>query len=419
MEYCKKELGSYNLHLIKTNSFKSTTIRVFFRLPMTKENITKHNLLNRLLVLSCKKYKSKVALSRACQECYGASINATLRRIGTYLCATYTLKVLNDKFTEEGNLKKSLQLFHDILFDPNIENEAFCEEDFNPVYQEYKTNLESLEEDKAKYAMIRLLEEMDPTKSFAIRGVGYLEELEKITKEDMYQYYQKMINHGLLDIFVLGDVQEEISEEIKEIFPIETFKPKRQDIYGPRLEKRTRRKVKRETTKGSQTSLALSLTVDTDQDINNNYPLILYNIMLGGGTDSLLFKEVREKHSLAYYIYSSLNRFDHMILIGAGIEKEKEEKCFQIIKKQWKRLKEGDFDEELLEHAKEYYLSALEEVEESAYQIIESYYLMELTKADDIETRKKKMKEVTKEQIMEVGKYISFHTTYFLEGEEE
>ena len=420
MEYCKKELGSYNIHFIQSTSFKTTTIRVFFRLPMTKENITKHNLLNRLLVLSCNKYRTKVELSKACQDCYGASINASLRRIGTYLCSVYTLKVLDDKYSEKGNLQKSLTLFHDVLFDPKVEKEAFYEEDFLPLYQEYKTNLESLEEEKSRYALIRLLENVGPKGTFAIRSVGYLEELEKVTKENLYQYYKEMIDHSIVDIFLLGNIEEEEGLTlIKEAFPITTFKAKRQNLFAPRIVPRLRRKVVREKTSGSQTCCAIALTIDDPEEKKTDYALTLYNIMLGAGMDSLLFTEVREKHSLAYYISSTVNRFDHLILISAGIDKEKEEQCVQIIKKQLKRLKEGKFEDKLLEHAKEYYLSAIDEIEESTFQIIDTYYMKELTEGDDLETRKKKIKKITKEEIMKVGEKISFHTTYFLEGEEE
>ena len=136
-------------------------------------------------------------------------------------------------------------------------------------------------------------------------------------------------------------------------------------------------------------------------------------------------REAHTSHLRSLYISNvtsddrSLNLFDHLILSSAGIQKEKEEQCVQIIKKQLKRLKEGKFEDKLLEHAKEYYLSAIDEIEESTFQIIDTYYMKELTEGDDLETRKKKIKKITKEEIMKVGEKISFHTTYFLEGEEE
>ena len=45
MEYVKKDLGSYKLHLVKTNQFKTITVRVAFRSPVVKEEITLRNVL--------------------------------------------------------------------------------------------------------------------------------------------------------------------------------------------------------------------------------------------------------------------------------------------------------------------------------------------------------------------------------------
>ena len=36
---------------------------------------------------------------------------------------------------------------------------------------------------------------------------GYLEDLETITEENLYRYYQKMIDNDLVDIFIVGDFQ--------------------------------------------------------------------------------------------------------------------------------------------------------------------------------------------------------------------
>ena len=46
MDYIKKELPSYNLHMIKTGKFKSTYIEVGFGSPIKKENITISNFLS-------------------------------------------------------------------------------------------------------------------------------------------------------------------------------------------------------------------------------------------------------------------------------------------------------------------------------------------------------------------------------------
>ena len=45
-----------------------------------------------------------------------------------------------------------------------------------------------------------------------------------------------------------------------------------------------------------------------------NYPLTLYNIILGGGEDSKLFRTVREKYSLCYYINSVPLKLDNVLI---------------------------------------------------------------------------------------------------------
>ena len=57
--------------------------------------------------------------------------------------------------------------------------------------------------------------------------------------------------------------------------------------------------------------------------------------------------------------------------------------------------------------------------EESANEIIETYHMMELIDADDLKTRREKIEQVTKEEVLNVARKISLHTAYFLEGEDE
>ena len=59
MKYTKKDLGSFNLHLINTDKFKTVTTKVIFHTPIKKEDITKRNILSDILLQSSKNYPSK------------------------------------------------------------------------------------------------------------------------------------------------------------------------------------------------------------------------------------------------------------------------------------------------------------------------------------------------------------------------
>ena len=418
IEYKRKEQGSYNLHIIKTDLFKTITVKVFFREEALKENITKRNFLSRIMMLSTNDYQSKVELTKALQNLYAAQVSATNRRLGNYLDTSFSLRVLHDKYTEEGNFKKSLELLNSVILNPKVDNNSFNEKEFSIVYEEYKADLNTLVEDKMTYALIRGMESTSSDVT-SYRSIGYLEDLEKITEQNLYDYYKEMIKHNFLDIFVLGNVDEvEITNLFREVFNFDTFKKKQINARVIETKKISTKKVI-EKIKAEQDNLVMTLSTLGLTDYERNYPLSLFNTILGGGSESLLFKEVREKNSLAYTISSTPNKLDNLIIIRGGITSNKSEEAIKLIKKILKELANGHISDELLDKAKEYYTSAIDDIIESSFQMIESYYMMELLGVDDLETKRKKMLKVTKEEVVVVAKKTKLNTIYILKGENE
>ena len=64
MQYDKLFMGSYNLHLINTNKFKTITVEVNFRNKLN-DDITIRNLLKMVLLDSNNKYKKELELVKA------------------------------------------------------------------------------------------------------------------------------------------------------------------------------------------------------------------------------------------------------------------------------------------------------------------------------------------------------------------
>ena len=409
-------MGAYNLHIIKTNLYKTVTVKIFFREKALKENITKRNFLSRIMMLGSNDYKTKVDLTKAEQDLYAVNISGTNRRIGNYLDTDISLKVLHDKYTEKGNFEKSLD---SLIFNPKVTNKAFDETDFNTVYEEYKADLNSLVENKMAYALIKGLEATNDKSVISYRSIGYLDDLEKITRENLYSYYEQVIRHNFVDIFVLGDVDEEyITNVIREKFKINTFKKAPIKTLVDET-KTSRTKIVKEKTSSEQDNLIITLSLNNLTDYERNYPLSLYNAILGGGSESLLFTEIREKNSLAYYVSSTPNKLDNLIIIRGGISKDKSMDAVNIVKKILKDLEGGKIDDDRIAKAKEYYTSAIDDIIESPFQIIESYYMIELLGVDDIETKRKKMLKVTKDEIIAVAKKIKMDTVYILEGSDD
>ncbi len=417
MEYINKDLGSYHLHMIKTDKFKTIKVKVAFRRPIVKSEITIRNILANILVQTTNKYKTRRALAIKAQDLYAASVSSKNDRIGNYINTEIMLSILNDKYTEEGNFKQGLDFLYDLIYEPNIKDNGFDDEQLQIILKSAKTSLESLKEDSNYYSLIRLFEVMDSDRPSSYRLAGYLEDIEKIDAKNLYKYYLELLHKDLMDIIVIGDIDFlEVEELIRNKFKQKTFKKSRSPYYLDEVKPRVRKRTVIEKDNNNQSKLAIGLRLTGISKYEKNYPLTLYNIILGGGDDSKLFRNVREKNSLCYYINSVPQKLDNILIIRAGIDKKNIKKTVTLVEKELNNIKKGKVSEADLKTAKEYFATAIDSLLESQTGIMDHYYMMSLLKTDDIETRLKKMNEVTLADIIKVSKKVKIDTVYCLEG---
>ena len=304
MIYTKKDCGSYNLHKINTDKFKTIAVKVIFRSPIEKDKITTRNILSDLFMQSSSKYRSKRELTIKAQDLYAAEVSINNNRLGNYITTTFSLNLLNDRYTEKDNFKKSIEFLSEIIFNPDVSDDKFNKEKVDIVKSNCRSSLNSIKEDSSNYSLIRMLEELDRNSPCSYRLAGYLDDLDKIDEKSLYVYYQNMLKSDLVDIFVLGDVDcDVVSKMFREFFNLRTLK--KQKVPYLLEEKNVKNKsVYNEKIDNSQSKLSIACRCNDLSDYERNYVLTLYNVILGGGCDSKLFKEVREEHSLCYTIYS-------------------------------------------------------------------------------------------------------------------
>lgn len=419
MDYIKKDLGSYNIHLIKTNKFKTVTVKVIFRHKIKKEEITIRNILTSLMIFSSKNYNSKRKLTIRAQDLYSAGIGVNNSRTGNYLNSIFTLNALNDKYTEKNNLNNAIDFLCEILFNPDIEGNKFKKSNIDIIKTRAKANLLSIKEDSSNYSLIRCLEEFDKKSPVSYRMVGYLEDLENIDEEKLYTHYIEMINKDLVDIFIIGDINEtEVIEKIKSHFKLRILKKDNPNYELKEKKTRTKKLFSKELYNAKQSKVNIVCTCNGLNEYEKNYVLPLYSVILGGGTDSKLFKEVREKNSLCYTIYAYPNKLDNILIIQTGIDKENFKKTHELIEKNILDMKKGKFKEKDIEVAKQYFETSFDESEEDPNSIIDIYAAIEFLKSDDLETKRKKMSEVKKSEIIKLAKKIKIDTIFTLEGDQ-
>ena len=419
MEYVKKEMNAYNIHIIKTDKFKTVTLEIDFLRKIRKEETTIRNFLSEIILQSSKKYNTKRLLSLKSKELYDANITSSCTRIGAYTNMSFAINFLQQEYTEDDMQDKTIDFFFDTIFNPNVEDGKFDKHSFDVAKDVIATEIKSIKDNLTKYSLIRMLEILDSTKPFSFNGYGYIEDLEKITSKNLYEYYEDVIKSDKVDIFVVGNVDiDKTIEDIMSKVHIKTIKKK---IDSVRIEhKKIRSRLKKVTEKEriTQSKLNIGCLIKDLSEDELNYTLKIYNEILGGGTESKLFMNVREKNSLCYYINSCVNTYDNLMFIYAGINKNDFDKTLKLIKNEMNKMKSGKFSEEDVLIAKKAMETSINTIYDSPVRIINMYYANELANSDTIEEKLKKVKNVTFDDVVNVANKIKIDTVYLMYGDD-
>ena len=423
MKYKKISTYSYNLHIIKTDKFKTVTVKMNFKRELEKSEITYRNMIINMLCESTSKYPTKRLMNIATEELYELCYRGMNYISGKYNIMGFDITFLNEEYTEKGMLDKSIKFLADLVFKPNITKKrngiCFNEDNFNIAYNVLKNNIISEKENPDGYSKIRMLENMEPNSYLSYRGSGYLEDLEKINSKNLYKYYESILNSDVIDIFVIGDVNERyVRKAVEQSFSnIKTLKkPVTSHFVRPKKVRLVPKKVV-EKQKINQSKLCLGLKIDKMTDFELRYVLNVYSYILGGGPDSKLFKTVREDNSLCYYISSSAQPLNSILTINAGINKKDFQKTITLIKKELLNMKKGKFDDDDIIKAKITYINSLKELEDSPQSLLSLYAGIEYLKSDDIDQRLVKINKVTKANVVKLASKIHLDTIYLLEGD--
>lgn len=408
-----------SFHKIKTNKFKTNLFAIFLTIPLNRETVTKNALISAILRRGSKNLPSQEQISKKLEEMYGAGFDCGIEKTGDYHTIKFYLELINDQYLpkKEDLSSKAIELLLSIAFNPYTENGAFKEEYVEQEKENLKQIIEGKIDNKGSYALERCLEEMYNNKPYGLYKYGYIEDLEKITSKELYNYYLEMIQSCKIDIFASGELQENTEQIIKENEDIKKLKERKFEIQtDDQKEEIKEPKVINESMDVTQGKLVIGLDVLLNKE-NISYITMVYNAVLGVGANSKLFQNVREKASLAYTCGSNYIKRKQIIVVRAGIEIENYNKALEIINTQLEDMKNGKFTDEDIQSAKNLLLSTINNIEEEQDTEISYYFGQELAKRDvTIEEYKNKVEQVTKEQVQEVANSIKTNTIYFLKN---
>ena len=420
MRYKEKEIKKgIKLHLIQTEKFKTNLIAIFLSLPITRENVTKNSLVTAVLRRGSKNMPTLAQINQELEEMYGASFDNGLDKTGDNHILKFYLESINDNFIpqkDENMLKKSIEKLLEIAFNPLIENGKFKEEYVNQEKENIKRIIEGKSDNKARYAFDRCIEEMYKDKPYGLYKYGYIEDLDSIDAQNLYEYYQKMISECKIDIFVSGNIDEDTSKLVEENENIKKLQERNPKYIIDKLEEKPKEQEKEviEEMDVTQGKIVIGLDVNLENE-DQKYDTLLYNAILGGTANSKMFQEVREKASLAYSAGSSYVRYKSNIFIKCGIEIKNYEKAMKIIRKQLEDMQSGNFTEDDIANAKKGIISSIKSIDDEQDTEITYFFGQELTNNKiSLDEYISKIEKITKEDIIKIANSITINTIYFL-----
>lgn len=421
MDYKRIEKDNYVLHFINTNRFKTVNIELNFSDKLIEEEISYNKFLTRLLVYSNLKYNTRKKMATYLEDRYGSSLFASSSIIGSISNLLLGIEFINPRYTEEGEWIKNLDLLFDSLYKPNVINEEFDSKSFNLIKESLLTTFKIRNEYPSNIAYRNFEQIMFKGSIASFDQAGKKEIIETLTEKDLYKFYKKLFNNKCINVIIYGSIDSEHEELIinyvdKHLINIKGIKSNALSVEVERkLIRQEQEHIDKMNVLESHLIMGYNI-VDLDVE-KNKYALSLYNSILGGSANSLLFMDVREKNSFCYSVNSSYYKYSKALVVKAGINKKNYKDCVKVIKNCFKKMNDRKVIEENIGKVKKEMNTRLNSFYDSSSALSDYYFMNEFNKIDDVETQRDKYNNVTVDEILEINKHIEPSIIYFLEGD--
>ena len=419
MIYKKYEHPSYNVIGIKSDRYKSCLIEVIFNKNITKHDLVERSLLTDTLCNSTKNYPIKKDLTKKYQDLYNMGISPSVNKLGSMLQTSFSCGFLNPKYTNEKDyLESVIKMLFDVICKPNIVNNSFDLKSFNICKKQLSNDILEIKEDPNKVSISNALKKAfknSPTSYVMMDEKDYLDD---ISPDKLYSIYQNMLENDLCNIFVVGDIDIDlVNDLISKYFINKTVKTSSVNLY---VENNLNKKTINYEEEGSfvQSNLIMIYNINKlDKKDMQITPYVFNNIFGNGSLNSKLFNYLREKNSLCYGVSCLYLRFDGILVIKVSLAYNNIKKAQKLINKALKEMVNGKFTKEELEDAKKSSIYSIKINEDYIDGLLNNYIFNYYDDLPVIDERIQIIRNLNKKDIMHFASSLKLNSTYILKEE--
>lgn len=396
--------------VIRTRKYKDINLYLRFSIYANPKRRACAFVLSRMMCETSTVHNTKESMQRVKDMLYGMSVVASCKTRADVFSYNVHYSFIHPKFVNEpldGYLSFIDETLYHTLINVKLLNEAkrsiistLKREGDKPNFFAKERVVEIVSEDYPSFGNLNLSKIL-------------IDDIRSLKVSDIKEFYKYLLENAQLHLYLSGDLDDEMIDRLtcfdfdnRQTVSTTYFDKK----YVPKKDITDKKKI-------SQSSLVKVYQTSFDKKHPDFYAWKLGNYFLGVAPCSLLFEEVREKRSLCYSISAIEYTYYGLVKIQTSIDASNRDTVLEQIDIQINRIINHDYDVEKLNMAKALFVNMLESIDDDEDGLIDYHYESVLSGfSTDVEEYKKRIMEVSCDDLSRVFKEYKPYFTYMLEG---
>ncbi|WAH40788.1 insulinase family protein [Alicyclobacillus fastidiosus] len=422
-KFTTKRVGRVYVHFLPHTRFRTKDLTIRLHIPLKRENVTQMALLPYMWMNGTTSKPTTREIMMAADDLYGTVVRSSLGKRGEYHIMEVGANIPDvSSLTAEPVVEQALALVCEILLNHGPNTAAFSEESVRQEVDLHRRRIEAARDDKMGYALQSCLAEVAEGTASALPRLGYAEDLASLNSKVLYDAYQSLFQSAEVHAYLVGPyadadaLSERIIERLSPVLAGDGAAKMRVNPLPTGQRQSFRNVTEHQDVAQAQLDLGYRTGVNFSSE---SYPaMLMMNGVLGGFAHSKLFLNVREKHSLAYSVWSHFDAMTGSLAVMTGIEPKQYQKALDIIEEQVQAIKRGAITDDEMDFTFRGLQNQYTVLLDQPASLTSWHYNGVLCgEHRDIEQLLQQLSRVTKEEVVSAASQLEPSTIYFLTGE--
>lgn len=362
----KEILPGVKLRVIESGRFETNCMSLSFLTEISDETAAQMTLLPRVLRRGTTKHPDMKALAAALDDMYGTRIEPVSRKFGDVMSGGFICDFVD---IDGDALSGVTKLLGEVVFDPVLSDGIFLDDYVSGECVNLIDEIKSEINNKMSYAFTKAGECVFENSPYGVNELGSEATVEKTDAASLYEFYRKLTTSAPCEIFFCGK------------YGAETVEKKILGMFGncgrgkvSKLRRTVPVYAENKRVCEKMDIAQASLVIGMKTDVTDIYHAKLVSSIIGGGTSSKLFTNVREKKSLCYSTGATFHSFENVMYMYAGIDPKNALVAEKAIMDEFEHCVHGDITDEEISNAKKGIIDDLLTIEDSIFSM-EAFWL--------------------------------------------